>query len=179
MDKYYYDTSVFGYFFFKREWKNQYSPTKIKGYKSVFCDQELLHTYMNGHWNKWIGDSKFLDISEGMLFINAFFQQADLGLNEIRVKFINMMGSLAQNGVNITEDLKRYNKTKIALKPVGGMDWLHLAVADLFGCNIILTTDKDFKYLSKVSKFLKLNNIERIIILSSDNKLNKLEEVNL
>ena len=66
-----------------------------------------------------------------------------------------------------------------AVKPLEGMDWLHLAVADLYGCDILLTTDNGFRYLQKVSKFLKLDNVKKVVILSSDGKLDVVKEVSV
>ena len=178
MTKYYYDTGMFGYFLFRKDWDHQYSPTKVSGYISVLCEQELINSCMNGHFKNWAEDWNFIDISESMMNVSALFQPSDVKLSDVRAKFIHMMGTLTQNNIDLYEDVKKHNKDKDSMpKPPDGMDWMHIAIADLFKCDTVLTTDKDFKYLSKVGKFLKLESVKKIIVLSPDNKSNNVEEI--
>lgn len=177
MAKFYYDTGIFGYFLFRNDWEHQFSPTKVQGYTSVFCDEELIYAHMNGKFKDLGADVTFLEISEKILNIGAIFQPHSISLGDIRSKFIYMMGSLVQNNVDLRQDFLKHEQKASEPKPLSGTDWMHLAVADLIGCDVILTNDNDFKYLLKVGKYLKLENVKKIFIFASKDKLEKVDEV--
>ncbi|MCL5090304.1 MAG: hypothetical protein M1382_04000 [Candidatus Marsarchaeota archaeon] len=180
MTKYYYDTGAFGYFLFLGNWEHKYSPTKVEAANmSVFCDEELIYVYTKkGDFSDFGVKITFLEIMERILSINALFKHDNVNLDDIRQKFIYMMGALIQNKVDLRKQFVDYkNGNHNTLKPLDGMDWLHLVVADLLGCNTILTTDIGFKSLSNIWKYLKLDNVRKIIILSSNDKFEKIDEV--
>lgn len=180
MAKCYYDTGVFGYFLFIGDWDNEYSPKNVESaYTSTFCNEELIYSYIKkGDFSDYGIKISFVQLIDKVISVNALFILDDIKLSEIRQKFIYMMSALAQNGIDLISDFvefkDKYNKNK--LKPPNGMDWLHLAIAELLGCSIFLTTDKGFRYLSKVWSYIGLNKVKRIIILSTD-KLEKVDEV--
>jgi predicted nucleic acid-binding protein len=181
MVKYYYDTGVFGYFLFREDWEHQYSPTKVSAYMSVFCDEELIYAHMNGKFKEWGVNVSFVEISEKILNIGSIFQPHDTNLSDIRAKFIHMMGSLAQNNVDIRADFVEYQQkqNRGAPKPLDGMDWLHLAVADILGCEVILTRDNGFNYLSKIGRYLRLEKVRKAFVFSSKDKMEKIDEVRI
>ena len=176
MAKYYYDTGVFGYFLFRNDWEHTYSPTKVNGYTSVFCDEELLYAYMKGQFKEWGINHTFVEVSDKLLSVGSLFQQYDMDIKEIRARFLYLIGSLAQNSVDIKGDWLKYKESS-APKPLDGMDWLHLSAAELLGCNAILTTDSGFDYLTKVGKYLRLDKVKKIIIFDNKGKLEKLKEI--
>lgn len=180
MVKYYYDTGVFGYFVFLGDWEHEYSPvTKGFAYASVFCDEELIFVYMKRGEFKDLGVKlAFVDMVDRLSSAGAFFKKDEIDLTAIYQKFLYMMGSLKQNNVDIRSDFVNWEKDKQTYpKPLDGMDWLHLAVADLLGYDVILTTDGGFKYLDKVGKYLRLEKVKKVIILSSDKALKQVGEV--
>ncbi len=178
MDKYYYDTSVFGYFVFENNWEHEYSPQKIKAYISIFCEEELVNVVIkNGKFNEF-EKVPFHDLLEKIFNMKAYFQASDedIKVDVIREKFLNFMGSISQNDIDLHADFEKNQKNKKELKTLDGMDWLHLAFAEVLGCNILLTSDRGFEYLSKIGKLLKFNNIKKIIIFKSNEKLEKIKE---
>ncbi len=178
MAKCYYDTSVFSFFLFRGDWDNQYSPTKVDtAYTSLFCDEEIINAHMKGHFKDLGKDLPFMQITEKLLTVGAMFKRDDINQSDIRQKFLYMLGSLAQNNIDLSAEFAKYDKNdKGAIKSLDGMDWMHLSVADLLGCDTLLTADSGFAGLSKIGKHLKLENIKKIVILSSDGKLAKLGE---
>lgn len=181
MAKYYYDTGVFGYFLFSGDLDHKYSPLKIKSaYASTFCDEELIYVYMQkGKFSDFDLNLSFVQITEKIVSTSALFTYDNIDLSDIHQKFNYMMGSLAQNNIDLRSDFIAYQKKNGSgvLKPLNGMDWLHLAAADLLECDTFLTTDKGFEYLSKVWMHIKLNKVRKIIILSSDKELKEIDKI--
>jgi hypothetical protein len=178
MVKYYYDTTVFGYFVFTNDWEHEYSPTKVNGYSSVFCDEELIYVSMRGKFYDWGKPVPFMELSERLLDVGSLFSVEEVDTRDLRTKFLGFLGYLAQNGVNLQDDFSKPGGDG-AGKPMEGMDWLHLTMADLLGCDTVLTSDMGFGYLKKAGKYIHLENVKKIIIFTSEEKLEKKEEIDL
>ncbi|MGI0141926.1 MAG: hypothetical protein ACREBF_04755 [Candidatus Micrarchaeales archaeon] len=113
MSRFYYDTSVFAYFLFRNDWEHQYSPTKREGYSTVLCDEELIFGFMKGHFEEWREDHTFAQVVEKLFSVRSIFQPHDLNVEkDIRPKFMYVMGSLAQNNVDVAAEWSAWNRDK-------------------------------------------------------------------
>lgn len=173
MSKYYYDTYAFSYFFFTKDFKHKYSPTQstIEPAFSIMCTEEMLHKSLVGQLKNWGVKKSFTDIWDDLNNFSGLFQEIDVKLSDIKIKLYNILGLLKSQQIDLS---KKFSK---GLAP-NAMDLFHFIIADLAGCEHIITTDNGFEFFQNKGSALQISNVRTIHILDAA-KLNLLKTIQI